>query len=135
MVIGALLFEKAIFLPATFAADRDRPPVGQLDGHPPSSSFFSGHVAAAVALYFGVFAVVCWHTRSRIARTAMAVFATIVVVCVALSRLLLGMHYASDVVTGALVGMIAVLLAHHVLTNNLARRDDERAERRPRLSC
>jgi membrane-associated phospholipid phosphatase len=108
LVVGALLYEKAIFLPVTLIADRDRPPIGQLDGDPPSSSFFSGHVAAAVALYFGLYIVVTWHTRSRVVRTVAAVIATLAVLAVSTSRLLLGMHYLSDVVLGAAVGALSL---------------------------
>ncbi len=110
LVVGAVLYEKAIFLPVTMIVGRDRPPVGQLDGNPPSSSFFSGHVAAAVAVYFGIWMVVRWHSKSGAVRTVVGLLATLVVIAVALSRLLLGMHYLSDVVVGALVGAVALFV-------------------------
>ena len=115
MVVLAVVFEKAVFLPATLLAARDRPPVGQLDGNPPSTSYFSGHTAAAVALYFGIFVVIMWHTRSNAVRTVSAVLATAAVVSVALSRLLLGMHYLSDVLVGAAVGAISVIVVRYAL--------------------
>jgi membrane-associated phospholipid phosphatase len=110
LVVGALLYEKAIFLPVTLIADRERPPIGQLDGDPPSSSFFSGHVAAAVSLYFGLYLVVTWHTRSRAVRAVAGLIATFAVLAVASSRLLLGMHYISDVVVGATVGVLSLVV-------------------------
>jgi undecaprenyl-diphosphatase len=115
MVILAVIFEKALFLPATVVAGRDRPPVGQLDGNPPSSSYFSGHTGTAVALYFSLFVVVTWHTRSRWMRTGAAVLAAAAVVVVGLSRLLLGMHYLSDVVVGVIVGALSVIVVRHAL--------------------
>jgi membrane-associated phospholipid phosphatase len=115
MVILAVIFEKAVFLPATMLAQRDRPPVGQLDGNPPSTSYFSGHTAAAVALYFGLFVIVTWHTRSRAIRTIAALVASAAVVAVGLSRLLLGMHYLSDVVVGTIVGAISVIVVRHAI--------------------
>jgi membrane-associated phospholipid phosphatase len=115
MVVLAVIFEKAVFLPATVLAGRDRPPVGQLDGNPPSSSYFSGHTAAAVALYFGLFVVITWHTRSRAVRTIAAVLATAFVAAVGLSRMLLGMHYLSDVTVGIVVGAIAVVAVSHAV--------------------
>jgi membrane-associated phospholipid phosphatase len=115
LVIGALLYEKAVFLPATFIVDRDRPPVGQLAGDPPSSSFFSGHVAAAVAFYFGLYTVVRWRTGSVVARRAAALVATAAVVAVALSRMLEGMHYASDVIVGAAIGAISIVAVDRAL--------------------
>jgi membrane-associated phospholipid phosphatase len=116
LVIGALLYEKAIFLPATFIADRERPPVGQLAGDPPSSSFFSGHVAAAVAFYFGLYIVVRWHSESRAARRAAAFVASLAVVAVALSRMIEGMHYLSDVIVGAAIGAISLAVVQKALS-------------------
>jgi membrane-associated phospholipid phosphatase len=110
LVVGALLYEKAIFLPVTMIVDRDRPPIGQLDGNPPSSSFFSGHVAAAVALYFGLWMVVRWHSDSRALRAIATIVASLAVIAVALSRMLLGMHYLSDVVIGAIVGALSLMV-------------------------
>jgi undecaprenyl-diphosphatase len=115
MVVLPVIFEKAVFLPATIIAQRDRPPVGQLDGNPPSTSYFSGHTAAAVALYFGVFVVVTWHVRSRGWRALAAVLATLAVLVVGASRLLLGMHYLSDVLVGIVIGSIGVLVVRHAL--------------------
>jgi membrane-associated phospholipid phosphatase len=116
LVIGALLYEKAIFLPATFIADRERPPVGQLAGDPPSSSFFSGHIAAAVAFYFGLYIVVRWHSESRAVRRAAAIVAALAVVAVALSRMIEGMHYLSDVIVGAFIGAISLAVVQKALS-------------------
>jgi membrane-associated phospholipid phosphatase len=116
LVIGALLYEKAIFLPATFVADRERPPVGQLAGDPPSSSFFSGHVAAAVAFYFGLYVVVRWHSESRAARRGAAFVASLAVAAVALSRMIEGMHYLSDVIVGAFIGAISLAVVQKALS-------------------
>jgi membrane-associated phospholipid phosphatase len=126
LVVGALLYEKAVFLPVTLVAGRDRPPVGQLDSVPPSSSFFSGHVAAAVALYFGLWMVVRWHTDTRAWRWVAAVLASSVVVAVAWSRQLLGMHHLSDVVVGALVGFVSLVVVSSALAGALAGRADAR---------
>ena len=51
LLLTAVLLEKAVFVCVTYVIDRDRPPVGQLDGQPPTSSYPSGHVGTAVALY------------------------------------------------------------------------------------
>jgi membrane-associated phospholipid phosphatase len=116
LVVGSLLFEKAIFLPTSIIVGRHRPPVEHLGGSPPTTSYFSGHVAAAVAFYFGLCIVVYWHTHSTVARRLAPVVATIAVCIVALSRLLLGMHYLSDVLVGAIVGTIAVITVHYALS-------------------
>jgi hypothetical protein len=47
----AILVETAIFLSITSLVDRERPPVDKLDLAPPTSSYPSGQVGAATALY------------------------------------------------------------------------------------
>ncbi len=58
--------EVTVFLVTTFLVDRDRPPVERLDTAPPTSSFPSGHVAAAVAFYVALALIIDNRTRSAI---------------------------------------------------------------------
>src|SRR6185312_14495645 len=51
LLVGALLLEVSVFVTASFLIDRARPPISQLDSIPPTSSYPSGHTAAAVAFY------------------------------------------------------------------------------------
>ncbi len=113
LIVGALLFEKAVFLSTTFLVDRPRPPVGQIGGNPPTSSFPSGHVAAAVALYMGLFVVLGWHVHGNRARALLFAVLTLPVVAVALARLELGMHHLTDVFAGAVLGVISILVVRH----------------------
>jgi membrane-associated phospholipid phosphatase len=110
LLLTAVLLEKAVFVTTTYIVDRPRPPVGQLDGHPPTSSFPSGHVASAVSVY-GVVALIVWaHTDRRWLRALVATVAVVVPVIVALSRMILGMHYLTDVVVGATLGVVALVV-------------------------
>jgi undecaprenyl-diphosphatase len=105
-VAVAVVGEVTIFICTTLVIDRPRPKVPHLDVAPPTSSFPSGHVAAAVALY-GAFAVVVWQSSRRgWLRGAAAFLAVAVPVAVGLSRLSRGMHYPSDVFAGALLGVL-----------------------------
>ncbi len=109
-LLGAILLEKAVFVGTTFIVDRDRPPVGQLDGAPPTSSFPSGHVASAAVVY-GVCAIVLnQRARTTVIRVLTASLAFAVTVVVAVSRMLLGMHYLTDVLVGAALGAVCVFL-------------------------
>jgi membrane-associated phospholipid phosphatase len=109
-LLTAILLEKAVFVTVTFVIDRPRPPVGQLDGHPPTSSFPSGHVGAAVVFY-GVLAVVIWrHTDRRWLRAIVAALAVALPIAVALSRLVLGMHWLTDTIVGAVLGLVAIVV-------------------------
>lgn len=127
MLGGALLLEKLAFVTSTFLVDRDRPPVPQLDGMPPTSSFPSGHVGAAVAGYGAFALVVCWHTRRAWWRGLVVALAVVAPLAVAAARMYLGMHHLSDVVYGALLGLVSILVTHAALrlgTGLLAPRDD-----------
>src|SRR3954447_14489653 len=83
----ALCGELAIFLTATALIDRPRPPVPHLDAHlPPTSSFPSGHTAAAICLYGAVAALVVAGARGGWRRGAPAA-AVLLVLIVAAARL------------------------------------------------
>jgi undecaprenyl-diphosphatase len=107
----ALGGELAVFLTTTALIDRPRPPVPHLDAElPPTSSFPSGHTAAAVCLYGVLAALVLVHVRSRGGRVAVLACAAGVGAVVAAARLYRGAHYPSDVV-GSLVLAVPWLLA------------------------
>jgi hypothetical protein len=65
VVIYAVVGETSIFTTTTLFIDRPRPLVPHLDVAPPTSSFPSGHTAAAVCFYGSVAAIVLWHSRHR----------------------------------------------------------------------
>jgi undecaprenyl-diphosphatase len=93
----ALLGEVAIFLTTAAVIDRRRPPVPHLDAElPPTSSFPSGHTAAAVCLY-GAIAVLVLAAVRAWWRWLVVALAVVVVVAVALARLYRGAHFPTDV--------------------------------------
>jgi undecaprenyl-diphosphatase len=97
--------EVLVFLAVTATVHRHRPPVHRLDAAPPTSSFPSGHTAAAVALYGSVAAVAVRLGWRVWVRRALVVLAVAVPVLVAFARLYRGMHYPTDVLAGALLGL------------------------------
>jgi len=110
LVVG-LTLEVSVFVTTTLFVDRPRPPVHRLDAAPPTSSFPSGHTAAAIVLYIGLVIVVhrVWHRNA--ATIGVAVVLALVPVAVGLSRLSRGMHHPTDVIVGALLGAVALLIA------------------------
>ena len=98
----ATVGETAMFLGAAAIVARSRPPVEKLSAQlPPTSSFPSGHVAAALATYGAVaLLALAWSTHRW--RYAVAVLAALVVLAVAWSRLYRGVHYPSDVLASLL---------------------------------
>jgi undecaprenyl-diphosphatase len=116
VVLAVLLAgELAVFLTAAALIDRPRPAVPHLDGQlPPTSSFPSGHTAAALCLYGGVAALVVAGSR-RPWRWVAPALAVLLVLVVAAARLYRGAHYPTDVLTSALFAGTWLLVTLRVL--------------------
>jgi len=82
--------------------ERARPDISQLTGFA-GSSFPSGHASAAAAT-FAVVALLVGRRRSRSARAVIAGVAVAVAVIVAGTRVLLGVHWLTDVLAGLAIG-------------------------------
>jgi len=85
---------------------RDRPPVDLRLQQAHSSSFPSGHSTQAAATYFALAIVVTVLSQSRPLRAVTWTVATIIVVLVGVSRVYLGMHWATDVLGGWMLGSV-----------------------------
>ena len=107
----ALTLEFTVFLLSTVLVDRTRPQVPRLDVTPPTSSYPSGHTAAAITLYVAL-AIVIWSlVRSSVIRTLAWIIAIVVPIFVGVSRLYRGMHHLTDVLASVLLGCGALLFA------------------------
>ncbi len=85
-----------------FAVDRARPTISQLTGFS-GTSFPSGHAATAAAT-FGAAALLLGRGRSRSVRVMLAGGVAAIAFAVATTRVLLGVHWLTDVVAGLIVG-------------------------------
>lgn len=106
-VVSCLVFEATAFITITYIVARERPDVERLLDSPVSSSFPSGHVAAAT-VYGAFVAVVFWHTRKFWIRALATSLSVAVVVIVALSRMYQGMHFLTDVLAGVVLGLVSL---------------------------
>jgi membrane-associated phospholipid phosphatase len=104
LVAVAVAGEVAIFLLVTSVVDRKRPPVGHMDEAPPTSSFPSGHTAAAVVMYGALAVLASERARSALVKWCFVALAVALPLLVASSRLYRGMHYLTDVLGGFLLG-------------------------------
>ena len=107
MRLDALAYRLVVVLNQAlkFVVQRPRPDgfrLAEVGGY----SFPSGHSMAAMA-FFGLLVWIVWHyERDRRMRWGLAAAFSLVIVMVGLSRVYLGVHYASDVVAGFCVSLI-----------------------------
>jgi len=113
LVAVAVAGEVGIFLVVTLLVDRERPPVQHLDEAPPTSSFPSGHTAAAIVLYGAIAVLATERARSALVRALFLTLAVVIPLVVAYARLYRGMHYLTDVLGGMLLGTAWLYAAVH----------------------
>ncbi|MEQ1948382.1 MAG: phosphatase PAP2 family protein [Bryobacteraceae bacterium] len=73
-------------------------------------SYPSGHSVSTAALYLTIAIIAVRHVRRPGARAAIVLAAVLVVLLVGASRVYLGVHYATDVVSGVSLGVAWALL-------------------------
>ena len=115
----AISLQASIFVAAAAVIGRPRPDVPHLDPAPPTSSYPSGHVGASVALYASLAIMATTIERTWLRRTVIGV-CSVIPVLVAYARLYRGMHHLSDVVVGAINGLICAALAAGALAHQRA---------------
>lgn len=114
-LVAAIVGELLVFLIVTAVVNRPRPDVPQLDAAPPTSSFPSGHTAAAVALYGCLAIIVLRQLQPRWLSRTVATAILIIPVAVGAARIFRGMHQPTDVLFGALGGGLWLALVLVVL--------------------
>ncbi|MEO5589426.1 MAG: phosphatase PAP2 family protein [Gemmatimonadaceae bacterium] len=98
---GGLLLNLALKL----FFDRPRPHIIVWGTNAVSSSFPSGHAMSATIVYSTVAYLAARLFHRAWQRWLTMIFAMIVIILISLSRLYLGVHYPSDVVAGAVIGL------------------------------
>jgi undecaprenyl-diphosphatase len=126
-LVFSVLLELVVFLVTTLVVHRPRPAVPELDASPPTSSFPSGHTAAAVALY-GAVALLIYKRTGRNTSWLLLLMPA----AVGVARLYRGMHHPSDVIAGALLGVACVWAAHRGVLRGYDRTRDLAGRERPR---
>jgi undecaprenyl-diphosphatase len=110
-LVVALTVEVSVFLLTTLVVQRERPTVPQLEPSPPTSSFPSGHAAAALTLYLGLALLIAPHLHRTWMRIGLWIVAIAIPLYVALARLYEGMHHVTDVAGSVLVAAGALVTA------------------------
>ncbi len=123
----AMAAEGGVYVTATYVISRNRPAVPRLEDLILADSYPSGHTAAAMALY-GSLCIIVWSlTRSRVWRGLFLALAIVGPLIVATSRVYRGMHNATDVICGLLIGAGCITVGYVAVRAGLAaaqRRND-----------
>jgi undecaprenyl-diphosphatase len=114
--------ELTLFLAVGSIVERTRPPVAHLGRLlPPTSSFPSGHVAAAICLY-GAIAVLVLTRILAWWRWAVLAAAVVIAAAVAMSRFYFGVHYPTDALGSVLLAVPWLTAAWYVVLRPAADR-------------
>ncbi|MFD2768177.1 phosphatase PAP2 family protein [Micromonospora eburnea] len=116
-VVLAMFGELSLFLVSARVVDRPRPPVTNLDGHLPTSSFPSGHIAATICLWSAM-AIIVFARTDRWWRWLFVAMVVIMPVGVATSRMYRGMHHPTDFMGAILLGTLWIGLLCWVVRPN-----------------
>ncbi|MFC0028073.1 phosphatase PAP2 family protein [Micromonospora chaiyaphumensis] len=116
-VVLAMFGELSLFLATARVVERPRPPVENLDGQMPTSSFPSGHIAATICLWTAM-AIIVLPRTDRWWRWLFVAMAVIMPVGVATSRMYRGMHHPTDFMGAILLGALWLTLLWWVVRPN-----------------
>lgn len=109
--------ELSLFLASAAAVDRPRPPIENLDGPMPTSSFPSGHIAATLCVWTAI-AIIVFPRTDRWWRWVFVALAVIMPVGVATSRMYRGMHHPTDFMGAILLTAAWIGILYWVLRPN-----------------
>ncbi|MEU1686423.1 phosphatase PAP2 family protein [Micromonospora sp. NPDC005707] len=124
-VVLAMFGELSLFLATARVVERPRPPVENLDGQMPTSSFPSGHIAATICLWAAM-AIIVLPRTDRWWRWLFVAMAVIMPVGVATSRMYRGMHHPTDFMGAILLGALWLSLLWWVVRPNADVREGNR---------
>ncbi|SBT37119.1 phosphatase PAP2 family protein [Micromonospora auratinigra] len=116
-VVLAMFGELSLFLASARVVERPRPPVENLDGQMPTSSFPSGHIAATICLWSAM-AIIVFARTDRWWRWLFVAMAVIMPIGVATSRMYRGMHHPTDFMGAILLSALWISLLYWVVRPN-----------------
>ena len=119
MYISINLIVTAIFNFSLKNIIRRNRPVGYRLVEEKGFSFPSGHSMASMAFYGLIIYLVFKYVKNKYAKIALCTFLSILIVSIGISRIYLGVHYASDVLAGFMISLSYLTLFTHLIKNDL----------------
>ena len=119
MYISINLIVTAIFNLLLKNIIRRNRPVGYRLVEETGFSFPSGHSMASMAFYGLIIYLVFKYVKNKYAKIALCTFLSILIVAIGISRIYLGVHYASDVLAGFMISLLYLTLFTHLIKNDL----------------
>ena len=78
-------------------------------------SFPSGHSMIAICVYGTLIYLVHRKVKNRKIKVALEILLTIIILLIGISRIYVGVHYPSDVITGYLISIIILIINISIL--------------------
>ena len=85
-------------------------------------SFPSGHSMISMALYGFVIYLIYRYAHDRNLKWASIIFLSLLIIVIGLSRIYLGVHYASDVLAGLLISMAYLMIYLKIVARYLPKK-------------
>jgi membrane-associated phospholipid phosphatase len=108
-LLAGLSVEASVALTTSIWINRPRPTVAKIGGSPSTTSFPSGHTAAAVVLYVSLAIILASFVRIPAIRALAWILAIAIPSLVGISRLYRGVHHPTDVIGSIVLGTGALM--------------------------
>lgn len=114
VIIGTVLVNLSINSILKIIFKRERPMAEYMWMSESSYSYPSGHTATSICVYLIILLITINTINNKKARTALIILSTFSMIIVPISRLVMGVHYPSDVLAGFLIGSFSATLSYKI---------------------
>lgn len=114
VIIGTVLVNLGINSILKIIFKRERPMAEYMWMSESSYSYPSGHTATSICVYLIILLITINTVNNKKARIALIIFSTFSMIIVPISRLVMGVHYPSDVLAGFLIGSFSATLSYKI---------------------
>lgn len=114
VIIGTVLVNLGINSILKIIFKRERPMAEYMWMSESSYSYPSGHTATSICVYLIILLITINTVNNKKARIALIILSTFSMIIVPISRLVMGVHYPSDVLAGFLIGSFSATLSYKI---------------------